>query len=305
MSTITIKEYCENIKKERENWFLNPYDLVYQKFEEEEFHLKDTEFFMQNVSIIIETLIEKCWEYFYPLEKKFTSTMLHKLVSNNTDINSLNGLDVITWLVENYTEHIDTLTLSNIHNRGNRVGKELQAIFEMILIASNIPMDSKDPIGKKVFLDIGLGNSVDIVSPGAIEYMLNKRNTVLISIKTTIRECWQEIREELGGIGAKEMFLLTLDQSLTSEIIQNLYNVNIQIVTTKRNKHNNYSNFSNVLDIEELMNILEFNALEWSRFFYEKKDRDYIRALLEKQLSKHENHPFIKQYYQTQIDNLN
>lgn len=303
MSIIDIKEYTEIIKKERKNWFLQPYDLVYEQFEKENFHLEDTEFFMKNASMIIETLLEKCCESFYPLEKEFTNTMLQKLVSNSY-INSLNGLDAITWFIENYPEHIYKLTLSNTQNRRSRARKEFASIIEMVLIGANISMDSQGNIGKQVFVDTCLGKSVDIVFPGAIEYTLDKRNIVLISVKTTLREGWQEILEEMGRTEAREMFLATLDESISSEVIQNLCNANIQIVTTKRNKQNNYSTFNSVLAFEDLMVILDLNESLWSNFSFEKKDRDNIKALLEKQLSRHKNHSFIKRYYQSRIEGL-
>lgn len=303
MSIINIEDYSESIKKERKNWFPLPYDLVYEQFEKKQFHLKDTEFFMKNASMIIEILRENCWGYFYPLEKKFTSTMLQKLISKN-EINSFNGLEAITWFIENYPEHIYALTLSNTQSRRSRAGKEFEAIIEMILIGANIPMDSQGNIGKKVFVDKGLGKLVDIVSPGTVEYILNKRNTVLISAKTTLRERWQEVPEEMGRTGAREMFLVTLDESISSEVIENLYNANIQIVTTRKNKKTNYFTFNNVLEFEDLMNILKTNALQWSNFSFSKEDITNIRAILEKQLSKHENHSFIKAYYQKQIENL-
>ncbi|WP_272456958.1 hypothetical protein [Mycoplasma bradburyae] len=40
-------------------------------------------------------------------------------------------------------------------------------------------MDSQGNIGKNIFIEKELGKLVDIVSPGVIEYMINKRNTLI------------------------------------------------------------------------------------------------------------------------------
>ena len=42
---------------------------------------------------------------------------------------------------------------------------------------------------------------------------------MLISAKTTLRERWQEIPEEMGRTGAREMFLVTLDDTISKEVI--------------------------------------------------------------------------------------
>ena len=84
------------------------------------------------------------------------------------------------------------------------------------MIGAGIPLDSQGNIGKQEFVNKGLGKLVDLVSPGVLEYIVNKRNTVLISAKTTLRERWQEVPEEMGRTGAREMFLATLDTSISS-----------------------------------------------------------------------------------------
>ncbi|MBR5495540.1 MAG: hypothetical protein IKV71_07950, partial [Psychrobacter sp.] len=73
-----------------------------------------------------------------------------------------------------------------------------------------------------------------------MEFEANKRNTVLISAKTTLRERWQEVPEEMGRTGAKEMFLATLDDTISNEVLNTLYEANINITTTKANKNEIY-----------------------------------------------------------------
>ena len=229
--------------------------------------------------------------------------MLQQLV-NPEEIKDKTGLEAVTWFVETFPDEIYSLTLSNTQSRRSRAGKEFEAIIELILIGAEIPLDSQGNIGKKVFVDKGLGKLVDIVSPGAIEYNINKRNTVLISAKTTLRERWQEVPEEMGRTGAREMFLATLDQTITSEVLQALDEGNIQIITTKSNKEQNYSNKVNVLSFEELLSILEENKLRWTNFQYALEDIENVQILLKQQKEKHTKHSFVKNYYDKALENI-
>ena len=163
-------------------------------------------------------------------------------------------------------------------------------------------MDSQGNIGKKFFLDKGLGKLVDIVSPSSSEYVINKRNTVLISAKTTLRERWQEVPEEMGRTGAREMFLVTLDNTISQEVIETLNDANIQVVTTYSIKEANYKKYHSVISIENLLVILKETVEKWKNFTYTEEVKNEIRLNLEKQLSKHQQHTFVKEYYERQIN---
>lgn len=63
---------------------------------------------------------------------------------------------------------------------------------------------------------------------------------MLISAKTTLRERWQEVPEEMGRTGAREMFLVTLNDTISKEVIENLNDNNIQIVVTQTIKEERY-----------------------------------------------------------------
>lgn len=212
MANISLDEYKNLVKEKRKEGFKQPYDLVYDNFITLGYDKVPKEFFLSNASEVVEKLRNSCWSEFQPLEKDFTSKMLKELVDDEY-IKTLTPIEAITWFVEEFPEHIYALTLSNTQSRRSRAGKEFESIIELILIGAGIPLDSQGNIGKQEFVNKGLGKLVDLVSPGVLEYIVNKRNTVLISAKTTLRERWQEVPEEMGRTGAREMFLATLDTS--------------------------------------------------------------------------------------------
>lgn len=303
MDIIDIKNYKEIIRRSRENYFKTPYDLVYENFINLKYNKRPKEYFFENASSIVENLRSKCWDSYKPLEKKFTSEMLKKLVDEDK-INKLNSLEAISFFIEEFPEHIYALSLSNTQSRRSRAGKEFESIIEHILIGAELPLDSQGNVGKKIFLDKGLGKLVDVVLPGVLEYFLNKRNTVLISAKTTLRERWQEVPEEMGRTGAREMFLATLDTTISDDVLRTLYEANIQVTTTRNIKDNYYHDNNRVLTFEDLLRICSTITNYWNDYNYSDDEKEQVQNLLNKQIEKHKNHEFIKKYYEKRLEKL-
>ncbi|MFC6276853.1 type II restriction endonuclease [Psittacicella hinzii] len=296
----TVDEYKDFIKEERKQTFLQPYDLIYETFKKLSYHLKDKSFFIENASFIVEELRKKAWNDFLPQEKAFTTRML-KFLIDEKHANSLSSIEAITWFIEKYPEHIYALTLSNTQSRRSRAGKEFESTIELVLMGAGVPIDSQGNIGKQIFTSKGLGKMFDLVSPGAIEYDINKRNTVLISAKTTLRERWQEVPEEMGRTGAKEMFLATLDTTISSEVFSTLYEANIQVTTTKSIKENYYKDNSRVLTFEDLIKICKETASKWNQYSYSVADTEKLKEIITKQIQKHEDKEFVVDYYNERL----
>lgn len=297
MKKINLDQYKEKIKLKRNEIFIQPYELVYKNFIELKYNTKSKQYFKENASHMIEMLRSSCWDEFVPLEKQFTTDML-KMLIDETVVNTLTPLEAIAWFAEQFPEHIYALTLSNTQSRRSRAGKEFEAIIELILIGAGVSLDSQGNIGKEEFVKKGLGKMVDVVSPGVIEYTINKRNTVLISAKTTLRERWQEVPEEMGRTGAREMFLVTLDENISKEVLDTLYEANIQITTTKRIKECRYKNNNRVLTFEELITICLSNVQKWRNFSFTTEQVSAMQNMMNKQIEKHNKRIFIKSFYE-------
>lgn len=300
MKKISLSAYRDSIKRERNKVFDQPYELVYRNFIKLKYNKMDKEYFKENASSMVEELRNSCWNEFIPIEKKFTTDMLKTLIDEEY-VNTLTPAEAITSFAEEFPEHIYALTLSNTQSRRSRAGKEFEAIIELILIGAGIPLDSQGTIGKQEFLNKGLGKMVDLVSPGVIEYIINKRNAVLISAKTTLRERWQEVPEEMGRTGAREMFLLTLDENISKEVLDTLYEANIQVTTTKRIKESKYKDNNRVLSFEDLIKICLNNVLKWKNFNYTIEQETSIQNMIHKQIAKHEEHDFVKEFYKERL----
>ncbi|EMF0605182.1 hypothetical protein G9L26_002564, partial [Enterococcus hirae] len=232
-----------------------------------DFNKQNEEFFLSNASYIMQSLRNSNWESFLKIEEKFSSFMYESLIDKNA-ISNLSNEDSIKWFVNKFPEHIYALSLSNTQSRRSRAGKEFETIIELILMGANIPFDTQGSIGSGVFETAELAKLVDCVSPGALEYKMDKRNTSLISAKTTLRERWQEVGDEMSRTKAREMYLVTLDTNISKNTINLINANNIVIVTTESVKDTNYPNESHIMSIEDMLQELKTKSMVWNHSRY-------------------------------------
>ena len=299
-SLLNLDQFKDIVKKERPAYFLSTFDRAYKAFIELNYDTKDPLFFKNNASQIIENMCAQCWNDFLHEENHFTIEMMKKLIDTN-EISNMHPQDAIEWFITNFNEHLYQLSLSNTQSRRSRAGKEFESIIELIILGANINLDCQGNIGKEYFINKNLGKLVDIVTPGVVHYSINKRNTILISAKTTLRERWQEVPEEMGRTGASEMFLATLDENISNDVLNTLYESNIQVTTTKRIKDKYYTNNSRVLTFEELIEICIDASNKWSDFIFTKNQLNTIISILTEQKDKHKNHLFVNDKFKERL----
>lgn len=300
MQKLSKEEFDALIKKERNNRFCTPFDQIYTTYEKLGILEKNKRFFLENASDIVETVRRISWQNFKPLEQEFVSDMLKELIDENI-IKNMNATEAIEWFVSTYPEHIYSLSLSNTQSRRSRAGKEFEAIIEILLTGAKISYESQGNVGKKQFVDKDLGKLVDLVLPNSNAYKIRKYDCILISAKTTLRERWQEVPEEMGRTGAGTMYLATLDENISSDIIETLYEANIQLVSTKNIKESCYKKQNNVITFEELLQNGLHNSSKWETFSFNDTEKFEISKSLKKSIIKHENHDFIKNFFADEL----
>lgn len=299
---LSLDEYSEYVKDQRASTFPSPYDLAYKALEGLGFDKEQPSYFEDNASSMVWDLRKECWRLFTEAEHVFTSDMLKYLATDSPEIADMNGTDAVAEFVDRYPDHIYSLALSNTQSRRSRAGKEFEAIIEFILIGAGIPLDSQGNIGKSLFKKKGLGKLVDLVIPGVVEYTRNKNDTILISAKTTLRERWQEVPEEMSRTGSSKMYLVTLDDGISDNVLDILYESNIIVVTTADIKSNSYPASVHVISFERLIRECKRLAEDWDDFKFSKEERKEIENHLKIQKAKHTQHPYIEKYYATRIN---
>lgn len=300
---MNAEDFKKLIQNERAE-IIKPYDLIFKEFIDLGINNMTPEYIQKNVSDLILKLRERSWNDFQPIEKEFTVKILSSLASSDEDIVKEKGLEAVTNFIETYPENIYQLTLSNTNSRRSRAGKEFEAILELLLMACDVSMDSQGNIGKKEFTEKGLGKMVDIVTPTATQFVINKYDTVLISAKTTLRERWQEVSEENNRTSATSMYLATLDDGITSEVIEALDDAGVRLVVPKTMKDNTYNQYGSVISYEQLFKVIISNNAIWDDYDFTDKQKEDIVERFKTQQKKHGDHDFISNYYDKQIERI-
>lgn len=253
-----IKEYRKTIRSAKEI-----VDLAFQN----EFYINEIK--KSIVSKQIYNLREFAWQEFLKEEVDFNASVmrdLHKKLNTPKEIiNSLLDEKIIEEKAEKQLEkikeicgeyagrvfpYIYRLSLSNTQSRRSRAGSTFEAIIYKVYECLEYPYDSQSKVGTKVFSELGLGKKVDSVLPGT-EYFVKRRNKAIIgTMKTTLRERWQEVAEEINRTNIPVIHLLTADDDISESKAQEMANHNIVVVT--------YDWVANSPELKNAKNIISF-----------------------------------------------
>ena len=107
-------------------------------------------------------------------------------------------------------------------------------------------------MGSKNFKSKKLGKIVDSLLP-SLEAFEQRRDKVIIgTMKTTLRERWQEVIEEINRTGLPSIYLLTVDENVSLNKVEQMANHNVILVVYKSVKeHSSLFNKRNVISFED------------------------------------------------------
>jgi len=87
-------------------------------------------------------------------------------------------------------------------------------------------------------------------------------------------------------------------------VLNTLYESNIRIVTTKRNKQENYASERRVIDFEKLLETCNDNQKHWDKDTYNEDEKSSVIDNIDKQIKKHKKHTFVSDYYKKRKEEL-
>lgn len=287
-------DFDDFIRKRRSGSFPSNFDSVYLEFIGLEFHNKNPDFFFENASEIVENLRQRNWDAFLKREKQFSIEIYKDIVRE--DVETLEPREAVEDYINQNVDNFYALSLSNTQSRRSRAGGEFEAIISHLFMGADLPFDEQGLIGADFFTDRTLAKLVDHVVPGAVEYINNKRNTIAISAKTTLRERWQQIGDEMQRTRMPEIYLATLDTSISENTLIRLRNNNIYPVTTIGIKQNYYEGVNLVITFEDLLSIGLQKKQQWEKKRYSEEDINIKISLINKALQQHADKPFVVNY---------
>jgi hypothetical protein len=278
---LELDKFDTLIKQYRTKYIRTSQEIVEFALSENQEYLNQIK--AKQVSKCIFELREIVWQEYLLDEVNFNAILmrdLHKLLETPKEI--LEGLliknvadkkgeELIVAIKEICGEYagrvfpyIYRLSLSNTQSRRSRAGKSFEAIIYKIYENLGYEYDSQSKVGRKTFDDLGLGKKVDSILPNIKCYAERRNKTIIGTMKTSLRERWQEVAEEIERTKIPEIHLLTADESIPKSKAQEMANHNIIVVTfdwvansdTLRSMKNIIS-FEEYL-FEEIPNILKF-----------------------------------------------
>lgn len=148
--------------------------------------------------------------------------------------------------------YIYRLSLSNTQSRRSRAGKVFEGIIYGLYDVLDYPYESQATVGSRNFKTRKLGKIVDSLLPN-LEAFEERRDKVIIgTMKTTLRERWQEVIEEISRTGLPSIYLLTVDEDISSSKVEQMANHNVILVVYRGVKAQDaLVNKRNVVSFEE------------------------------------------------------
>ena len=201
------------------------------------------------------------------LEHGMTSLMNAEWESEASDFDDREDIfQVMSGVVADYSAYLSPylyiLDLSITQSRRSRAGKEFEIIIDFILESLKCNFESQSRLGTGRFNENDLRKVVDCVIPGIEFYENNRQKCAVLTAKTSLRERWSQIIEEMQRALIPHLYLLTVDQSVSSNTLNTMKEHNITLVTYAGTA-DKYSQFSNVISFERLFLHEIPDLIEW------------------------------------------
>lgn len=146
--------------------------------------------------------------------------------------------------------YIYRLSLSNTQSRRSRSWKTFEAIIYKIYEKLNYKYDSQNKVWRKIFDSLWLWKKVDSILPDIESFRKRRNKTIIGTMKTSLRERWQEVAEEIERTKIPEIHLLTVDDNIPKSKAMEMSNHNIIVVT--------FDWVANSQPLMEMKNIISF-----------------------------------------------
>ena len=118
----------------------------------------------------------------------------------------------------------------------------------------NCPYDDQARLGTNFYRENSLGKIIDVVVPSKEAYLTNRSRCAILTAKTTLRERWQEVVEELTRTNVPHLYLLTIDEVISGSVMETLAQHNITVILFDSVKESKFPDFDNVKGYETFFN---------------------------------------------------
>lgn len=262
--------FDEYIRKARKEFIKTPKATVADVLTENSYLMTELEG-KGNVSIVIRTLREEAFKSFLIQESKMNAFLL-KHISEKFSVPEERFEQLCCVFEESKSDlkhklreffgdysgqiypYIYRLSLSNTQSRRSRAGKVFEGIIYGLYDVLGYPYESQATVGSQNFKTQRLGKIVDSLLPNLDSFEQRRDKVVIGTMKTTLRERWQEVIEEINRTGLPSIYLLTVDEDISVSKVEQMANHNVILVVYKAVKMDEkLINKRNVVSFEDYL----------------------------------------------------
>lgn len=276
LSDNELKWWRDNLFKIRQKTVSKPEFYINRYFTETNFVNFTNQ--KNDISKLIVQIRDATWEMYITDELRFYREAINLLLSDGRDPKKIlihliddkkvyeirnaqsphEMLVIIQGIFGDFTARIFPyfyeLGKSVTQSRRSRAGTAFEVIIRQLMIRFGYQYQDQQSLGARVFKQKGLGKIVDGILPNIESYEQKRQKCLVVTMKTTLRERWQEVVEELQRTNVPSIHLLTLDQNISSNLLHMLENHNITLVVYK-DIQQKYSHHNNIMSFESFFNI--------------------------------------------------
>lgn len=261
------EKFDKLIKSCRSKYIRTSQEIVDKVFKEKPVYLQNIK--NKEVSQSISGLRELVWNEYLKDEVNFNIILMQELHATlktpkyilelliDEKITKLNEKELLKEVRSLFGEYagrifpyIYKISLSNTNSRRSRAGKTFESIIYKVYDILEYDFDSQSKVGRKTFTELGLGKKVDSILPNISCYEQRRNKTIIGTMKTSLRERWQEVAEEIERTKIPEIHLLTVDEDISKSKAQEMANHNIIVV--------DYDWVANSESLASMKNIISF-----------------------------------------------
>ncbi len=259
-------KYIRDMRKEHIKTVYDNTNFVFKKYKDKIAKSLQN----KDISNILYFLRETCYEEFLLEESKFNTLVLKELINKfstpkdtfktllDNNLNLLGTKEEIYKSINDvYGEYsgmiypyIYHLGLSNTQSRRSRAGKTFEYCIYALYNALDYKYASQALIGSSIFEEKGFGKLVDSLLPGLEEFEKRRDKVIVGTMKTTLRERWQEVVEELKRANLSSIYLLTADDNISKSVVDKMAKHNLILVVFQNFKEKLLDK-RNVISFEE------------------------------------------------------
>lgn len=262
----------ETIKDFRKRYIHNPAYYIDKVINQKNFGREDLQ---SDIELNLINQREEAWQLYLIEEAEFNSQVLSFLIKErnvpkeivseileekffNSNLEEMTKEEIRVRIAEIFGDttgrifpYVYDLSLSTTNSRRARSGKVFEILIEKFFDIFDFSYNTQSSIKSGNYFS--LGKKVDLIVPSAEKYLQNRAKCAVITMKTSLRERWQEVAEELQRTSVPHIYLLTVDEKITQGVIDTINRYNITLIV-RRSEKEKFSNAENVKDFETFFN---------------------------------------------------